>query len=251
MSIPSIYYGYLLEKIKEMLPFQSCIPSWKKGPPNTSNFCRNDKLDVQKVQCSFSNGFRVMCKPSNEEKSYMQKGVKETIDEDSTNSSKQSDDLDPDYEPQENVSILLSDGESLDTSKALSDILDCSPIRFQVKRKHVDTLSDHTKKYLKQKHEQMQKQLTQKFAAFSCPGQEKNIDALQPTSSLSDSQIDIPEEILRFVNMYHHSDALGKIVILSTVDYQKFSRSALRKIFGCSKYMVDEGRKLKVLEKDL
>ena len=146
-----------MEKIKEMLPFQSCIPSWKKGPPNTSNFCRNDKLDVQKVQCSFSNGFRVMCKPSNEEKSYMQKGVKETIDEDSTNSSKQSDDLDPDYEPQENVSILLSDGESLDTSKALSDILDCSPIRFQVKRKHVDTLSDHTKKYLKRKHEQMQK----------------------------------------------------------------------------------------------
>ena len=98
-----------------------------------------------------------------EERSYMQKGVKETIEEDSTNSSKQSDDLDPDYEPQDNASILLSDDESLDTSKALSDILDCSPIRFQVKRKHADTLSDHTKKYLKQKHEQMQKQLTQKF----------------------------------------------------------------------------------------
>lgn len=45
----------------------------------------------------------------------MQKGVKETIEEDSTNSSKQSDDLDPDYEPQVNVSILLSDDESQDT----------------------------------------------------------------------------------------------------------------------------------------
>ena len=92
-----------------------------------------------------------------EERSYMQKGVKETIEEDSTNSSKQSDDLDPDYEPQVNASISLSDDESLDTSKALSDILDCSPIHFQVKRKHVDTLSDHTKKYLNRKHEQMQK----------------------------------------------------------------------------------------------
>ena len=41
-----------------------------------------------------------------EERSYMQKCVKETIEEDSTNSSKQSDDLDPDYEPKYNVSIL-------------------------------------------------------------------------------------------------------------------------------------------------
>ena len=45
----------------------------------------------------------------------MQKGVKETIEEDSTNSNKQSDDLDPDYEPKVNVSILLSDDESQDT----------------------------------------------------------------------------------------------------------------------------------------
>ena len=97
----------------------------------------------------------------------------------------------------------------------------------------------------------MQKQLTQKFAEFSCPGQEKNIDALQPTSSLSDSQIDIPEEILRFVDMYHHSDALGKLLILSMVDHQKFSKSALCIIFGCSKYMVDKGRKLKSFGKGL
>ena len=173
----------------------------------------------------------------------MQKCVKETIEEDSTNSSKQSDDLDPDYEPRDNVSVLLSDDEDLDTSKALLDILHCNSIRFQVKRKHVDKLSDHTKKYLKQKHEQMQKQLTPKFAKFSCPGQEKNfIDVLQPTNSLSDSQIDIPEEILRFVDMYHHSDTLEKLVILSMVDHQKF---------GCSRYMVDRGRKLKSFGKGL
>ena len=119
-----------------------------------------------------------------EERSYMQKGVKETIEEDSTNSSKQSDDLHPDYELQDNATILLSDDESLDTSKALSDILDCRPIRFQVKRKHVDTLSDNTKKYLKWKHEQMQKQLTQKFAEFSCPGQEKNVIDVFATNQL-------------------------------------------------------------------
>ena len=98
----------------------------------------------------------------------------------------------------------------------------------------------------------MQKQLTQKFAKFSCPGQEKNIiDVLQPTSSLSDSQINISEEILRFVDMYHQSDALGKLVILSMVDHQKFSKSALCKIFGFSKYMVDKRRKLKSFGKGL
>ena len=79
---------------------------------------------------------------------------------------------------------------------------------------------------------------------ISCPGQEKNItDVLQPTSSLSGSQTNIPEEILRFVDMYHNSDALGKLVILSMVDHQMFCKSALCKIFGCSKYMVDKGRK--------
>ena len=46
----------------------------------------------------------------------MQKAVKETIEEDSTNSSKQSDALDPDYEPKDNVSVLLRDDECLDTS---------------------------------------------------------------------------------------------------------------------------------------
>ena len=87
-------------------------------------------------------------------------------------------------------------------------------------------------KYLKWKHEQMQKQLTQKFAQFSCPGQEKKIiDVLQPTSSLSDSQIDIPEEILRFLDMCYNNDALRNLVILSIVDHQKFSKSPLCKIF--------------------
>ena len=42
------------------------------------------------------------------------------------------------------------------------------------------------------------KAITQKFAKLSCPGQK---DILQPTSSLSDSHKDIPEEILRFVNV--------------------------------------------------
>ena len=187
-----------------------------------------------------------------QDRSYIQKVVKETIETGSTNSTKQSDDLDLDYEPQDNAPILSSDDESQDTSKVLSEIWDCSPIRFQVNRKHVDTLTDHTKKYLKRKHEQMEKQLTQKFAQFSCPGQEKNIiDVLQATSSLYDSQIDIPGEILRFVDICHYSSALGNLVILSMVDHQKFSKSALCKIFGCSKYMVDKRRKLKIVfEKD-
>ena len=78
----------------------------------------------------------------------------------------------------------------------------------------------------------MQKQLTQKFAKFSCPGQEKNIDVLQPANFLSYSQMDIPEEIFRFVDLYHHSHVLGKLAILSMVDHQKFRKSALCKIFG-------------------
>ena len=155
----------------------------KKAPQTHPTSVEMTNWMFKKYNAVISIGSGLCTNHLNEERSYMQKGVKETIEENSTNSSKQSDDLDPDYEPQD-VSILLSDDECLDTSKALSDILDCSPIRFQVKRKHISTLSDHTKKCLIQKHEQMQKQLTQKFAELTCPGQK---DILQPTSSLSDS----------------------------------------------------------------
>ena len=175
--------GISWKKLKRCCcPNQAFHPG-KKAPQTCPTSVGMTNRMSKKYNAVISVGSGLCTNHLNKERLYMQKGVKETIEEDSTNSSKQCDDLDPDYEPQ-GVSILLRDDECLDTSKALSDILDCSPIPFQVMKKYVSTLSDHTKKCLIQKHEQMQKQLTQKFAELTCPGQK---DILQPTSSLSDS----------------------------------------------------------------
>ena len=162
--------GIYWKKLKRCYHPNHAFHPGKKAPQTRPTSVEVTNWMSKKYNAIIPIGSELFTNNLKEERSYIQKGVKETI-EDSTNSSKQNDDLDPDYKPQDNASILLSDDESLDTSKALSDILDCSPIRFPVKRKH--TFSDHTKKCLKWKHEQMQKQLTQKFAKFSCPGQEK------------------------------------------------------------------------------
>ena len=65
MSIPSIYYGYLLEKIKEMLPSQSCIPSWKKAPQTRPTSVEMTNWMFKKYNAVIYFGrFRVMYKPS-------------------------------------------------------------------------------------------------------------------------------------------------------------------------------------------
>ena len=61
---------------------------------------------------------------------------------------------DPDYEPQE---IIISSpvlNTSVESSKSLANGLDKSPLRFTVKKKMVEDLSEETKKYLKRKHKQ-------------------------------------------------------------------------------------------------
>ena len=59
---------------------------------------------------------------------------------------------DPDYEPQEVIISSPVLNTSVESSKRLANCFDESPLRFTVKKRKVEDLSQETKKYLKRKH---------------------------------------------------------------------------------------------------
>ena len=108
--------GIYWKKLKRCYHPNHAFHPGKKAPPRPTSVEMTDWMS-KKYGAVIPIGSELCTNHLKEERSYMQKGVKETIEEDSTNSSKQSDDLDPDYEPQVNASILLSDDESLELVK--------------------------------------------------------------------------------------------------------------------------------------
>ena len=108
--------GIYWKKLKRCYHPNHAFHPGKKAPPHPTSVEMTDWMSKQ-YGAVIPIGSELCTNHLKEERSYMQKGVKETIEEDSTNSSKQSDDLDPDYEPQVNASILLSDDESLELVK--------------------------------------------------------------------------------------------------------------------------------------
>ena len=61
--------------------------------------------------------------------------------------------------------MLMASGSSL------SDILDVSPIQYQIKQKKLEELSGNTKRLLKGKFIRFKQQLEKKFAEAIVPGQ--------------------------------------------------------------------------------
>ena len=57
------------------------------------------------------------------------------------------------------------------SGRSKSDILDASPIQYQIKQKKVEELSENTKRLLKGKFIRFKQQLEKKFAEVIAPGQ--------------------------------------------------------------------------------
>ena len=56
---------------------------------------------------------------------------------------------------------------------------------------------------------------------------------------------------LVLIQIYEKSDTLEKIVTISIVDHNKYSQDNIMKYFNCTKYKVDQARKLKSLTNGL
>ena len=80
---------------------------------------------------------------------------------------------DPDYQPEE---IILSEDAASSSNVAkeeLASTLDISPIKFNLKRKSVNEISESTFRYFKRKYKEGKDSLKLKFAEALAPSQSK------------------------------------------------------------------------------
>ena len=159
----------------------------------------------------------------------------------------------PDYETPE---LVISEN-ILNSSEAgvadLSESLDISPIKFQIKKKKVVELSEVTKYYFQRKYSEAQEKLKLKFVSVAAPGQSSDFikSVIDETDISFKEDREITEDLKNLIHIYQKSDTLEKVVMLSIVDHNNYSKDTIMKYFHCTKYKVDQARKLKSLANGL
>ena len=85
------------------------------------------------------------------------------------------------------------------------------------------------------------------------PQQQHLVSLLISLSFINETDIsfkedrEIPEDLKNLIQIYGKSDTPGKIAIFSIADHNKYSKGTIMKYFHCTKYKVDQARKLKSL----
>ena len=110
-------------------------------------------------------------------------------------------------------------------------------------------LSEGTKYYFQKKYNEAQEKLKSKFASAAVPGQSSDFikNVIDETDISFKEDREIPEDLKNLIQIYEKSDTLEKTIILSIVDHNKYSKDTMMKYFHCTKYKVDQLRKLKDL----
>ena len=62
---------------------------------------------------------------------------------------------------------------------------------------------------------------------------------------------EVPEDLENLIQIFEKGDNLEKVVILPIADHSKYSKDTIMKYFHCTKYKVDQARKLKSLANGL
>ena len=151
--------------------------------------------------------------------------------------------VDTSYTPEE---VLVTEDQlnsSLESGSQLMDVVDLSPAKFQLKTP-VANLSTETARKLQRKYRKLEESFKKPFAKYITPEQERDFieNILNPTLPRPES--DIPEELMRFCQIYDNSDNISKMVVLSLVDHSKYTKEFLMGIFHCTKYKIEQARKL-------
>ena len=135
--------------------------------------------------------------------------------------------------------------QSFEKGHEVAESLERTPRKYQLKRR----LPEIETKTLKDLHSKMKKwedSARKQFAAYVAPGQEEEL--LQAFVTLEDddeeeNELEVPAELKRLASLYENSDTLARMVILSTIDHEKYTKEKLMAIFKCSRYSVDQSRK--------
>ena len=149
---------------------------------------------------------------------------------------------DPDdetYEPA--VYIIDESPERMEENSRLSGILNVSPLKWRLSSP-VDEVSGKSINYFKRKREEFIAAAESYFDCTFAPGQpsEKISKVLYNKDDLS-----IPDDLQPLVESYINSDSFGKLVVLSLVNHDIYSKKNIMETFGCSKKQVDQARSLR------
>lgn len=148
---------------------------------------------------------------------------------------------DEEYSPPPSSSANTSK-EQLDSF--LDSSTDISPIKFQMVSP-LESYSESTMKYAKKKWKQAKKSFKLKYCEMVAPGQADKLAEI--ISSDSESEIDesnISKEMKDLLSAYNQAETeKQRIVILSLVSPEHYTKAQIMELFGCSKHKVDVARK--------
>ena len=87
-------------------------------------------------------------------------------------------------------------------------------------------------------------QLEKKFAEAIAPGQSDELISQVLHGEDEDEEESVPEDLILPLKMFKESDALGQILVLAVINYSKYSKETLIRIFGCKKHQIDQACKI-------
>ena len=194
-------------------------------------------------QFSFPIGGKICYKhwqaESNTKKELSNKTKEQTIEKESENDEEEppDDPRDEDYDP--GVPICPPDVQS--SSKAIGMLLEnlgLSPISVQVTQTSVRDISTGLRRSIERKIDQVTSKIKETIAESIAPtqGAELITEIYGPE--------DVPKDLKPLILPYQASDARGKLIILSLIDHNQYSKNFIQDIFGCKKNRVEKARKL-------
>ena len=153
-------------------------------------------------------------------------------------------DKDPDFVP---PPALTDPSTKEDMDRLLgSSTEDVSPIKFQI-QSPVNDMSDASLWYHKRKYKESKAAFKKKFCSLVAPGQAEEFESLVSSESDnedSDNSDRITAEPQALIDAYDSTDnERHKLMILSVLPPEHYSKQKIMKLFNCSRYKVDASRK--------
>ena len=119
---------------------------------------------------------------------------------------------------------------------------DVSPIKFQI-QSPVNDISDALLWYHKRKYKEVKAAFKEKFCSLVAPGQAEEFESLvssESDSEDSDKSDRITAELQALVDAYDSTDnERHKLMILSVLPPEHYSKQKIMKLFNCSRYKAD------------
>ena len=101
-----------------------------------------------------------------------------------------------------------------------------------------------TVRKLQLKYRKLKAAFKRKFAEYVAHGQADDFIATILDDLSDESDEEIPDELVRLSQIYDHSDNISQSALLSLVDHSKYTKEMLMNVFRCSKYKIEQTRRL-------